>query len=273
MKIIFAGTESVFSLPPLETLLAAGHEIRAVVKPGIAAAIGATETIPLLPQHANHTIFSRAQTQGIPIMTPATAPEADLIVVACFPRRLPTLFLQKARVAAINIHPSWLPEFRGPAPLFWQLRAGITEVGVSIHHMTSELDAGAVIEQSRVPLPEGASGPEADRLLSAQGAELLLHALEQRELPAVQQEGTGSYQSWPSEEDWSIPLQWGVQRAFNFMRGTEEWERPYRFQIGNKKYNAKSTVNYALAAGVTGKYETTATGWRVGLIDGWLHVI
>ena len=272
MKIIFAGTESLFSLPPLEALLAAGHEIRAVVKPGVNTASGPTETIPLLPQHANHTIFSRAQTHGIPIVAPAAAPEADLIVVACFPRRLPTHFLQRARVAAINIHPSWLPEFRGPAPLFWQLRAGITELGVSIHHMSAELDAGAIIAQSRLALPEGASGPEADRLLSARGAELLLHALEQRDLPAVQQKGTGSYQSWPSEEDWNIPLQWRVQRAFNFIRGTEEWEHPYRFQIGDKEHVARSAVHYALAAGVTGKFEFAATGCRVGLADGWLHV-
>ncbi|MCG9760792.1 hypothetical protein CWC29_023090 [Pseudoalteromonas sp. S4498] len=44
----------------------------------------------------------------------------------------------------VNIHPSALPEFRGPMPLFWQLKEGAETVRLTLHKVIEELDCGAI---------------------------------------------------------------------------------------------------------------------------------
>ncbi|MGF7042249.1 methionyl-tRNA formyltransferase [Mucilaginibacter lappiensis] len=49
-----------------------------------------------------------------------------------------------------NIHFGLLPQFRGPAPVFWQLRKGFKEIGLAIHRLTDKLDSGPVKWQHTV---------------------------------------------------------------------------------------------------------------------------
>jgi methionyl-tRNA formyltransferase len=44
-----------------------------------------------------------------------------------------------------NIHFGALPAFRGPSPVFWQLKLGVEKIGVTIHEVTEKFDAGPVI--------------------------------------------------------------------------------------------------------------------------------
>ncbi|MFI7353663.1 methionyl-tRNA formyltransferase [Streptomyces avidinii] len=73
--------------------------------------------------------------------------EADLIVCYGFPWRLPASVLQSTRLGGINIHTSMLPKYRGPIPVNWAIRNGDPEIGVSIHWMEEEFDAGRVLVQ------------------------------------------------------------------------------------------------------------------------------
>jgi len=57
-----------------------------------------------------------------------------------------------ARLGAVGLHPSLLPAYRGSYPLWWALRAGEREVGLSLYHLVDAMDAGAVIGQYRVPV-------------------------------------------------------------------------------------------------------------------------
>src|SRR5688572_8708205 len=76
----------------------------------------------------------------------------DLILVATFARKLPSQVLAEAKQAAINVHASLLPRYRGALPEFWVLRNGELETGVSIHLMTETFDAGPVIAQAALPI-------------------------------------------------------------------------------------------------------------------------
>lgn len=44
-----------------------------------------------------------------------------------------------------NIHFGTLPSFRGPVPVFWQLKQGMEKIGVTIHEVTEKFDAGPII--------------------------------------------------------------------------------------------------------------------------------
>ncbi|MCG7534316.1 formyltransferase family protein [Pseudoalteromonas sp. OOF1S-7] len=51
-----------------------------------------------------------------------------------------------------NVHPGALPDYRGPMPLFWQLRNGESEVCLTLHRVTSDLDCGEIGAELEVPI-------------------------------------------------------------------------------------------------------------------------
>ncbi|OLE26786.1 MAG: hypothetical protein AUG49_07240 [Catenulispora sp. 13_1_20CM_3_70_7] len=69
----------------------------------------------------------------------------DLLLVRGFPWRLPARVLQAPRFGAVNLHPSSLPEFRGPFPVDWAIRRGDPELGFTAHRMDAGFDTGRVL--------------------------------------------------------------------------------------------------------------------------------
>lgn len=78
--------------------------------------------------------------------------EPDVLLVVTFPWRLPRRLRALARVAALNLHPSLLPRWRGPAPEFWALRAGDRTTGLTLHVMDDELDTGPIIARTEIAI-------------------------------------------------------------------------------------------------------------------------
>jgi folate-dependent phosphoribosylglycinamide formyltransferase PurN len=56
------------------------------------------------------------------------------------------------RYGSINLHSGKAPQYRGAAPAFWELYNGETEVGITIHRVAAELDAGDVLRQEAFAL-------------------------------------------------------------------------------------------------------------------------
>jgi methionyl-tRNA formyltransferase len=98
---------------------------------------------------------------------------ADIAVVACYPFRLPPPILALPSEGFLNLHPSLLPELRGPYPLFWTFRLGKQQTGLTVHYMDSDLDSGDIVLQKKILLPDGIGGPDADALLAQHGASML----------------------------------------------------------------------------------------------------
>jgi methionyl-tRNA formyltransferase len=98
---------------------------------------------------------------------------ADLLLVAGCARILGPEICAAPRLGALNVHPSLLPAYRGREPLFWALIRGETEVGVTVHHLTEAIDAGPVLFQRAVPVPDRATSASLARLVDAAGAGLV----------------------------------------------------------------------------------------------------
>jgi phosphoribosylglycinamide formyltransferase-1 len=64
-------------------------------------------------------------------------------LLAAFPNRI------------VNVHPSLLPAFRGLRAWEQALNAGVKETGCTVHYVSTEVDAGAIIAQQRVPVLPG----------------------------------------------------------------------------------------------------------------------
>lgn len=193
MRVIFMGTPD-FSVPALEALVAAGHEVVAVYsQPPRPAGRGKA----LRPS----PVQARAEALGLavhhPISLRGAAPsiaqhQADIAVVVAYGLILPQAVLDAPRLGCLNIHASLLPRWRGAAPIHRAIMAGDAQTGVCIMQMEAGLDTGPVL--MRQALDIGAietTGALQDRL-SALGAGLIVQALDQIETlrPAVQpQEG------------------------------------------------------------------------------------
>ncbi len=110
--------------------------------------------------------------------------EADFLLVACWPRRLPDPVLDSVRIAAVNIHPSLLPGFPGFDPVGDMLRSGSRDFGVSLHRMTQHIDAGPVLKQERLDLPADTRREDIESAAARRGAELFVEILDQPRLAA-----------------------------------------------------------------------------------------
>ncbi len=276
-RILYFGTQGSFSLPPLLALLRAEQRVIGVVIPDIARqSAPSAGIINLLATTTNDTIIAHARAHAIPVWSLSNLPatlEFELLIVACFPRRLPQSLLQRVAIAALNMHPSRLPAYRGPAPLFWQLRDGLREIGITLHHMTSHIDAGDIVAQTGVALPAGISGSTADELLAGAGTEMLLTTIRSGDYSGRPQHGADSHQSWPHADDWSVPTSWPVLRAFNFMRGAAQWGQPFKLMASPEALSARAATDFTHGASRPGAVRASAPGTHeVGFADGWLQV-
>jgi len=105
------------------------------------------------------------------------ARSADAVLVAAYGRILPPAVLEHPRYGCINVHPSLLPRWRGPAPIQWSIANGDRQTGVTIMQMDEGVDTGDMLRQVKVPVgPFDTADVMHDRLADM-GAELLLETL------------------------------------------------------------------------------------------------
>ena len=74
--------------------------------------------------------------------------QPDLIVLAGFMRVLSGAFIDNSSAPMINLHPALLPAYKGLETHQRAIQAGERHHGCSIHVVTAELDAGAVLTQA-----------------------------------------------------------------------------------------------------------------------------
>jgi formyltetrahydrofolate-dependent phosphoribosylglycinamide formyltransferase len=79
----------------------------------------------------------------------------EVIALAGYMRLLSDAFVAAWRARIVNIHPSLLPKYKGLDTHARAIAAGDREAGCSVHVVTEELDAGAVLGQQTVPILPG----------------------------------------------------------------------------------------------------------------------
>ncbi|HBE72034.1 MAG TPA: hypothetical protein DDW52_28175 [Planctomycetaceae bacterium] len=91
----------------------------------------------------------------------------DALVVCACKNILRDAALSCPKLGVINIHPSYLPDYRGPCPIFWALINGESTLGVTIHRMTRRIDSGMVLWQTKIPTPKVTAATD-ERLIERQ---------------------------------------------------------------------------------------------------------
>jgi len=214
MRIVFMGTPD-FSVPVLEALVEAGHDIAAVYcQPPRPAGRGKKDR--------PSPVQARAEALGLPVRDPVSlkTPEAqqdfaalgaDVAVVVAYGLILPQVILDAPAQGCLNIHASLLPRWRGAAPIHRAIMAGDAHTGVCIMQMEAGLDTGPVLMREAVQIGQTETTAQLHDRLSALGAGLIVQALERLDdlTPEAQPEAGVTYaQKIDKSEariDWTRP--------------------------------------------------------------------
>lgn len=274
LRILYFGMTGILSRVPLARLLAHGIRVTGLVLPVSALPPYLLEddgrpcTEPAVPQSSqpdsaipltpSSDILQLAAQYQIPVtaVRQINHPQfiqqiyntnPDLILVSCFPYKFHGTLLDLPHYGCWNLHPSLLPQFRGPSPLFWTFWEGVTDTGVTLHLMDESLDTGNILEQGSFHLADGISGPMAEQQLAELGSQLILQALADladNSLTSRPQPEGGSYYPLPKSGDFMLDTSWTARRAFNFMRGTAVWGQPYVVEIGAQEIWLETAVSF-----------------------------
>ena len=282
-RTLLLGTAAPFSATVLEELLALGVEVVGV---GVDGGFDPRAILALSASDHRQTLPSLAASHGLPACAvadltdpgftawvDALAPE--FILVACFARLLPEELCRRARRDCLNLHPSLLPRYRGPAPLFWQLRAGEPRTGITLHRVTEEVDAGPVVARRGVALADGQDFAALDACMARHGVAAFVDRLRAHPsgaLPAqAQDEAQASAQPAPGPGDFRLERAWPARRAFNFMRGTAHWGWPYPVALEDGELRLRAALGFAADAGDTRQVVRDGIRVRVRFGDGVLE--
>ncbi len=185
--------------------------------------------------------------------------EPDLLIT-CKAPLLPESVFSIPRLGAINIHYALLPNYRGGAPLLWQVVNGEQQGGVTVHYIDAGIDTGAIIRQRTVPFPQGASERQLDKYFGNIAADMMPEVLEavaagyagkqaEREQPDgvfarnIQQASLVDFIEW---DDWPIEKIWRVLRFMEYWpasHGLEgRWQRSIRWKVGEIRAASEAEV-------------------------------
>ena len=76
---------------------------------------------------------------------------ADLFVVVAF-RMLPESLINIPKLGSINLHASYLPNYRGAAPINWVIINGEKETGITVFFLNKNIDEGDIINQKKIKI-------------------------------------------------------------------------------------------------------------------------
>lgn len=156
----------------------------------------------------------------------------DLIVVFSMSQLLKDDILKIPPLGVINLHPSFLPDYRGANPDFWQYHDMEINPGATVHYVNAGEDTGDIIYQERVHIPLGTKSPaRLDKLIGELGVSLMLKAIDaiaQGSAPRTPQLAKSptprSRNLKPEEHTHIIDWQhWPIERVWHVLRGTELW--------------------------------------------------
>jgi methionyl-tRNA formyltransferase len=239
MRLMVIGTGG-FAVPTFESLIDSAHTVTALV------------TRPPRPVHARgpspaNPMRQRAEVRGVRVIDPEDINteesrrqlaelEPDLMVVSDYGRILSRETLAVAPMGGINLHASLLPKYRGAAPISWALYHGEVETGVSVIHMTPQLDAGPCLLQRRVPIDPEETAVELEARLADLGVEIVHQAIDvlatwdgQRPLGTVQDPGQVTRAPRLKKTDGLVPWTRSAIQIANQVRAMKPWPGTFTY--------------------------------------------
>ena len=230
MRLVFLGTPA-FAVPTLERLVAAGHQVLAVV------------TQPDRPrgrgQHPSPPpVKEAAARMGLPVRQPERVklPEAveflralgaEAMVVVGYGQIIPQSVIDLAPLGIVNVHASLLPKYRGAGPVQWAILNGETRTGVTTMRIDAGLDTGDMLLQTETEIGPDENAVELGQRLADMGADLLVKTLAGLAagsiVPRKQDSSQATWARLLKKEDGIVDWSQPAQSIHNRVRALQPW--------------------------------------------------
>lgn len=151
----------------------------------------------------------------------------DILVLASYGKILPKEILDLPKIAPVNIHPSLLPKYRGPAPIQAPILNGDKATGVTIMKMNSKMDEGDIYLKGRLPLKGDETAESLSLALANMGKELVHHVIHYLVLKKIktrtQDHTKATYTKFINKEDGKIDLNKPPKNLERMIRAYYPW--------------------------------------------------
>ncbi len=180
MRIVFCGSGD-FGIPVLRALATGPEEIlRVYSQPARPAGRKGkiTQTpIALAAEELSLPVVEADDINADEHADEIKALNPDVLLVIDFGQKIGRPVRSAARLGAINLHGSLLPELRGAAPVHWAIIRGYKKTGVSVIELADRMDAGAVFLRSQTDIRPDEPADELRRRLAEMGVEAIAETL------------------------------------------------------------------------------------------------
>lgn len=235
-KAIFFGS-SDFSVPSLEALAENSNiEIQAVLtepdkKAGRKhvlsenpiAEISSMLNLFLIKEHK----LSEETERRLRLLNP------DLFIIVSYGHIIPKDILDIPNLGSVNLHPSLLPDYRGPAPIQTAILNGDKKTGISIMLIDEKMDHGPILSQKEASIDKDILFPDLYEKLSREGAaflnETLNEFLQEKITPMPQDDAKATYTRMISKEDGLMHWKESSSSVYNKYRAYFPWPGIYSF--------------------------------------------
>lgn len=196
--------------------------LQALAGQGSLVGIGISQTQP----EAVAILHQLAQAHGLPFVAVSRqnlrsslsewlqVTQAEVVFVMGFSYKIPPDILRRPRFGFFNFHAGRLPHYRGPDPMFWQIKNQETFGELTVHQMDEQFDSGPIVHTEKIPiLPDDTYGLHFTEVARAgHPAALAVAAKLPHGLTLQPQDpAQAAYQPKPSFQD--LLIDWSTQPA------------------------------------------------------------
>jgi len=181
-KLVFMGTPE-FAIPTLKSLIHHGHDIIAVVtqpdRPKGRGRKPMASPVKLLAMEHGIEVLQPEKASDQHFCQLITGKEPDLIIVIAFGQILKRSLFTIPKLGVINIHASFLPQYRGAAPIQWVIMNNESKTGLTVMRMDEGLDTGPILFQEEVPILRDETAGQLHDRLALKAGDLIIKSLNQ----------------------------------------------------------------------------------------------
>jgi methionyl-tRNA formyltransferase len=239
-RIVFMGTPE-FAVGALHAVAAAFTVVAVVTQPDRPCGRGKKTTQLAVKKAASELglhVLQPAKIKDPEFLTMLRELAPDFIVTAAYGRILPPSVLAAPKVAALNIHASLLPRYRGAAPIHRAVINGDTESGITIMHMGAGMDTGDIIFREAVPIGFYDTTGNIHDTLASLGAEMIIKAVPavlNGTAPRLRQDESLATSAPPlRREEERIDWKASAITVHNLVRGMNPWPVAYTLFKGER---------------------------------------
>jgi len=183
-----------------------------------------------------------AEKHKIPVLQPSKIKDLkteienlkpDLGIVVAYKQIISKDILDIPKYGFLNIHPSLLPKYRGPAPIQTAILNGDKQTGTTIILIDDKIDHGKIVSSASYQMPNNITFEELSRELAEISAELLIQTIpkyiNQKIQPKAQNESKVSFTKIIKKENGEIDWSKSAQEIEKQIRAFDPWPGSFFF--------------------------------------------